>query len=79
MYRGFSASSSNSTTHTPGRGNRQQRDEGEAGTLGPIFTLVVADPEVAERVREKLAARKGGAVACRVGPALDEDEGRTGW
>ena len=27
----------------PGRGNRQQGDDGDTGTRGPSFTLVVAD------------------------------------
>jgi len=62
----------------PGRGNRQQQgDDGETETRGPTFTLAIADPTVAERVLEKLAARKGGDFAGRLGE-LDEDQGRAG-
>jgi hypothetical protein len=48
-----------------GRGNRQQGDDGETRACGPTFTLAIADPAVAERVLEKLPARKGGDFASR--------------
>jgi hypothetical protein len=47
----------------PGRGNRQQGDDGDTGTRGPTFNLGVADSGKAKAIMNRVAHIQGSATS----------------
>jgi hypothetical protein len=58
--------------------NGRHEDESHAQPGGPSFTLVIADPERAAAIRERLAHIRSSHTPASLGTPLDEDEGRAG-